>query len=167
MKFSARCVKCGMRTTQIVKGMTNMNYSKETIRFVDSLVHSYAKLDSLDKCFSIDIYDIPDFDLHELSALLISQDDSLANESTGADNPFYEKNMLPALIKYMSNTTNKEMESEFNKAWRDGISAYHNLIIVGLLDERLTEYNYDQGYTSLENVGTHRYSNQEMPAWIA
>lgn len=101
-----------------------MNYSKQTLTFANDLVFHYAKFDIFSQGYIINLSDIPYFDLHSFSVLLIQDDKSRAAEATGPDNPAYEKIMLPALVGFMKDTTNKDNETEFNKAWSDGITSY-------------------------------------------
>ena len=160
-KFYARCVKCGTKTIPTVKGMTNMNYSKQTISFVDHLVDHYAKFDKLSQCYSLDISDISDFDIHEFSTFLMLEDESWASEATGPDNPSYEKTMMPALLRYMKNTTDKDEEIEFTKAWRDGVASYFTKSMQELIDERCNDKLYDEN----EEAGyfpRHHPDNNEL-----
>jgi len=119
-------------------------HNKETIRFANLIVFNYAEFDRIDKRFDLDINDVPDFDLHKLAALIMSEDTSYANEATGCDNPAYEKSMLPALHKFMMNSADRDNEIEFLKAWEEGITSYFMPEMGSILEEALIEYNHDR-----------------------
>ena len=133
-----------MKTTQIVKGMTNMRPTADVSKFVRDLVSHYASYDKMSGGYSVHINDIPEFDLQELAALLISKDDSCASEATSFDNPAYEKTMLPALMRYLKNSTDRDEEIEFNKAWRDGVTSYFYKTIQELLNEECNNKLHDE-----------------------
>ncbi len=118
-----------------VKGMTNMSNSKEIINFIQTLVADYSIYSRYDDCYLLPVLNIPDFHLNKLSALFMIQDESLASEANGFDNPAYEKSMLPALLSYMQNSTDKDEEIEFNKAWREGVTSYFLNTIQKMIDK--------------------------------
>lgn len=166
VKFCAPCVKYGTLITQTAKGMDNMTYSKDTIRFADHLVSYYSKYDNSQKKYELSWSDINDFDLHELSSFILLDDPMYALESTGPDNPYYEKSMLPALIKFMGNTTDREAQREFNIAWKDGIKQYHEKVIEELLEERLEIYNFYQDCAVNEDTQFIVEQRKENRTWI-
>lgn len=133
--FYAPCVKHGTKTTQTVKGMTNMIYSKQTTEFASNLVSHYATWHDTSDYYSLDISEISDFDLHEFARLLMLEDASWASEATGPDNPRYETRMLPALLRYLKNTTDRDEEIEFTKEWRDGITSYFHRAMQEIIDD--------------------------------
>ena len=138
-----------------VKGMTNMNYSKQTHMFATQLVSHYAKWDKLANCYTLNLSNIPNFDIYEFSTFLMNDDCTWAAEATGPDNPAYEDRMLPALIRYMRNTTNKDNEIEFNRIWRDGIASYFANAMQQLLDEKC------EGYIHSEYVSSNLYNSKQ------
>lgn len=121
-------------------------------QFSDSLVYCYAKFDSMSQCYILNTHNIPDFDLHELATLLIKEEPELAHEATSVDNPYYEKLMLPALIKYMANSTDKELRTDFDYAWLEGITKY--------LEQRMQSLINDQ---CRERISSERHSYNYIP----
>jgi hypothetical protein len=128
----------------IVKGMTNMKSltPKELAR---DLVAHYAKFDNTIRQYTIHYDDLNDFDQQQLAGLIMGSDDSYASESTGPDNPAYDKKMLPALLRFLKNTTDRDEEIEFVKEWRDGVTSYFRNCMEELLDDACLEYNGDRG----------------------
>lgn len=137
----AQCVRKHTTTIPTVKGMTNMITSKSITKFVDQLVFHYAKYDKHEECYFLDINDIAEFDLHKLSALIMSEDICYASEACGPDNNHFENSMLPALLKYLSNTSNKDNHDDFANTWKEGITSYFNNTMQELLEQRLEQYN--------------------------
>ena len=135
-----------------------MNYTKQVKSFADHLVCSYAKYDANDQCYTLNIFDLADFDRHELASLMIASDSSLANEATSVDNPAYDRTMLPALIKHMSDTTNADLKNDFVQAWQEGVSYYVADLMQELIDEccadRLHGVKNEHGYYATRNTVT-------------
>lgn len=129
--------------------MTQVNSVNE---FVGDLVSQYSKYDRLSECYTLALHDLPDFHVHKLAALLMAEDESYASESTGADNQCYKKTLLPTLINYLKNTTDRDEEIEFVHAWREGVANYFSQRMQELLDERcnqrLHNENNDAGFYS-------------------
>lgn len=119
-----------------------MNNLKE---FVYTCVENYSKFDDYINQYTLNTYDIPDFIHHEFTSLILSLDNSLAHEATGIDNDLYEKRMLPALLKLLGNTTDKDNQIEFISAWQTGVTNYTNSIFQEMLDNALQDYNFDKG----------------------
>jgi len=119
-----------------------MAYSKETLRFADSLVFQYATFDKVDKRFVLDETTIPDFDIHALSALIVNDNPSLANEACGCDNPAWNK-MQHAMFKFM-NSTAADDQIEFAHTWKEGVASYCMFEIHDLLDRALEDYNFER-----------------------
>ena len=132
-----------------------MNNQKQLQDFAKDCVILYAKFDSIDKQYLLNVEDIPDFDLHKFAALLISSDSALANEATGADNPRYETHMLPALVKFLLNSTDRDYECMFTDAWLDGVAEYHKEFIQELIDGALYEYNEEQNLLKSHSDNEH------------
>lgn len=129
-----------------------------TIRsFARDLVYHYSKLDKVSGCYTLTQSDIPEFDLYELSALIIKQDKDYALEATSVDNPEYLKSMLPALTKYLSNSTDKAIQYDFNQTWVKGIYSYLKRAIGNLLSDMLDEYNDDKGYVHIPEAKREGY----------
>jgi hypothetical protein len=118
-----------------VKGMTNMSISTEVYQLVECFVFHYATFDSDDFTYSLHVHDVPDFDIRELVSLILSQDKHLTLEATGPDNPLWETKMFPALLQYLSHSTDRDKEIEFNKEWQEGITSYFLPHIQNIFDE--------------------------------
>lgn len=141
------------------------NYSKELRNFASHLVSHYSRFDRLSQCYTISVNDIADFDIHEFSALIMQSDDAYASEAMGSDNSAYKKTMLPALLTFMKNTTDKDNEIEFVKAWKDGVAQYHTGVMNDLLDRAVEKYNQDEGFTNKEDTGCRRDAGQGAQQW--
>lgn len=123
-----------------------MNY----MDFAHKLVSTYAQWDDVNDLYHLHIFDIPDFELDAFAGLLMANDKDLANEATCSDNPEYLRKMLPALLTYLSDTTDKDKLYEFTKAWREGVVSYFQNntqeIINNLCTERLHREMNDNGF---------------------
>lgn len=81
---------------------------------------------------------LPDFVQHEFAALIMSQEEAYASEATGPDNPHWETKMLPALIRYLKNSTDRDEAIEFNDIWRDCVTKYVSIKMQDLLEDGVT-----------------------------
>lgn len=131
-----------------------MNYSKNVIRLAREITSHYARFNPLESQYIIDIDEIADFDLHELSALIMSEDKCLASEATGCDNPMYEKTMLPALTRYLSKTTDKDEQIEFISEWKEGVTSYFKTMMVELFERATSDMNESVKYSPRVNHDT-------------
>jgi hypothetical protein len=127
-----------MMVSKKVNGMTTVN---DVNNFAYDCVVGYATYDDLDEFYSLDVTDLPDFVRHEFAAMIMASDDNYANEACGADNKMWDDKMLPALIKYLKDSTNKDAEIEFSNVWREATSKYLEGHMQGFIEEALTEYN--------------------------
>lgn len=141
-----------------------MNYPKEVSHFADMLVYHYAKFDSLNQRYDLNLEDLPDFDQHKFCSHVLLKNKELANEATGCDNPTYDTKMLPALIRYMSNTTDKDKQADFNQAWKDGLLYYVKEILKKIIKKRVEIYNQDQGYTQKDEPN---YQSRSNNLWLS
>lgn len=118
-------------------GMANYrtlyNFAKECVIF-------YSTYNNLDNSYYITLKDIPDFVRHEFASLIIAYDEDFAREACSPDNELWETKMLPALLKYLKNTTDKDQEIEFTNIWRDCIASYCEFKMQELIDEALCDY---------------------------
>lgn len=148
MQYNTNVKLISTSETRNVKGLAAMNYSKEVSNFAEHLAFHYAKHDG--DVYTLFVSDIAEFDLHEFAAIIMASDDGYANEATGCDNPWYEKAMLPALLRYLKNSTDKDEQIEFNKAWREGVTKYFETTMQELIDDacnnRLHSEMNDAGY---------------------
>lgn len=138
-----------------------MNYSKQTLSFAKDLVSYYSKFDKYSQAYTVSLDDIPDFDIHAFSTFIMLEDEMVGAEATGPDNPAYEKTMMPALLRYMKNTTDRDEEIEFTKAWRDGIASYFNKSMQELLDELCVDRTHDE-FNDAGLYARHRPDNGEL-----
>jgi hypothetical protein len=122
-------------------------FSKETRRLAYDIVIANAKFDSLYCKYILNINNVPDFSLYELSAYIMADNKDYCYESNSVDNPLFEKKMVPSLLAHFKNILDKDSEKEFVEAWREGIMEYHYNTISDLMDEALEQYNFDQSDT--------------------
>lgn len=121
-----------------------MIYSKKTIRFVDNIILDYSHFDNNDNRYDLSLNKVPDFLLHELCACLMKDEPELGFEATSPNNPHYEQKMLPALITYLSDVTEKDNEIEYLCEWKKGIYKYLSKFIDELIEDRVSEYNQEK-----------------------
>jgi hypothetical protein len=120
--------------------------NKHVKSFARECVSHYATPDKSDNLYTLTVQDLPDFIQNEFAAIIMSNDNAYACEATGPDNQHWESRMLPALTRYLKNSTDKDEASEFNKVWRDCVTSYCESTMQSLIDEALQDYNDDGGY---------------------
>lgn len=121
-----------------VKGMTKV-YDLQS--FAHKIVCDHACYNDDVEQYDLAVSDLPDFIRHEFAAKIMSFDSDYANEANGADNAAYESTMLPALLKFLKNSTDRDLEIQFTNAWRDGVTSYMADKMQELIDVALVEYN--------------------------
>lgn len=126
----------------MVKGMTRMS-KRELRNHAYRIVSDYAVFNKEFRQYDLIISDLPDFVRHEFASVVLSYDEDYANEANGSDNPAFLDTMLPALTRFLTNTTDKDLEIEFTNAWRDGVTNYMTSYMQELIDESLEDYNSD------------------------
>lgn len=141
-----------------------MKYSKHIQTLAKDIASHYARFSKADRLYDLQLEQVADFDLHELSAALIQENPMLASEACGPDNEAYTAKMLPALIEYMSDSTDKGLQLEFTIAWREGITAYCIDIITALVDDALYQMNCDLVYH--EDPDYARDTRPEQSQWL-
>lgn len=114
--------------------------------FAKECVENYAVYDGCDRYFDLSVSELPDFVQHEFAALIMSHDESFATEATGPDNKHWDDKMLPALNRYLLNSTDKDEAIEFNKIWRDCVTDHLKSIMEDKINDALFELNSDHGY---------------------
>lgn len=134
-----------------------IQYSKDTRAFAYSLVFHYGKFNKGEEQYNINLQDIPEFDICELSARMMIDNPGYDSETTGPDNPNYEKRMFPALLSYLRNIIDKDSQVEFLNAWREGVMDYHKRCMEELLEDECAEYNISHGYVNTEDPGCKRW----------
>lgn len=120
-------------------------------QFAKECVDLYAKYDKCDDFYSLFVNELPEFTQHEFAALIMSIEESYASEATGPDNRHWHTIMQPALIRYLKNSTNRDEEIEFTHLWRSCVTDYMRDRMQELLDDYLTEYNFDHGFARPAN----------------
>jgi len=141
-----------------VKGMTNMS-TRQLRNFAYECVDHYATYNRLDDFYSLDVSDLPDFVQHKFAAMLMAEDESHAAEATGPDNKHWDSKMLPALMRYLKNSTDKDEAIEFNNVWRDCVTDYMKSNMQELIDNSIADFNSDHGFTktSSQSYGVHAH----------
>lgn len=107
--------------------------------FAQECASHYAKYDRMDGFYSLNSYDLPDFVQHEFAAMIMSDDNAWANEATGPNNKHWETKMLPALTRYLRNSTDKDEAIEFHNVWRDCVTDYMNRRMQELIDDSIPD----------------------------
>lgn len=115
--------------------------------FARECVDHYATYRKCDEFYSLDVSALPDFVQHEFAALIIGSDEAYAIEASGPDNPHWDNKMLPTLTKYLANSTDKDCAIEFNNVWRNCIADYMTSKMQHLINDALSDFNSDNGYT--------------------
>lgn len=134
-----------------------MNKTIPIKQFARDCVSLYATYSDLDGFYSLDVLDLPDFVQNDFASKFMDYDPSLASEATGPDNTLYESKMLPALLRHLQNSTDKDDAIEFNHIWRDCVTSYFHKMIQAELDDVLAIDNYESrcNPTSLYNRSAH------------
>lgn len=161
--MEGQCYSTGMCGVQCVKHGTPAiifvnNHIKGLImnnlkRFASECVDHYATYNKFDEFYSLDVSDLPDFVKHEFASLIMSNDESYAHEATGPDNNHWDDKMLPALTKYLANSTDRDNAVEFTNVWRDCVADYMTQNMQKLIDDALCEFNNDRSY--IRSVNYH------------
>lgn len=106
--------------------------------FARECITHYGRYDDSYRIFHLNTDELPDFVQNEFASIIMSDDNEWAAEATGPDNPHWETKMLPALTRYLKNSTDKDEAIEFNTIWRDCITDYLHNKMQELLDEAIT-----------------------------
>lgn len=117
-------------------------YSPTTVKLMDDIIAGHAYWCSEAEQYDLTFDDLDEINKEELAAQLMIDDTEFACEFTGADNDLFLSKMLPSLIKFLQNTTDKELLHDFAEAWKEGCSLYPRRSVEDLLERRLEEYNY-------------------------
>lgn len=123
-------------------GMVYGEFSKSLVKIMDDIIFGSAVFDKDELCYRLEYQDLDQLDKERLLAQLISDQPDYGNESTGADNDSYQNKMLPALVKLLQNSTDRESRVDFIESWTAGVSSYAANTISYLLERRMEEYNY-------------------------
>lgn len=118
-----------------------MRYSKLTIQCANGLVAYYSKYNKDSLSYTIDYDDLNEFDRSELTARFLADNQDVAAESTGLDNPWYAETMLPALTNFLRNPNDETAKYDFQEKWQQGVSAYAKGMVQELLASCLEDFN--------------------------
>jgi len=134
---------------------------KQLRTFAKECVDNYATYNKLDDFYSLSVSDLPSFIQDEFAAIIIADDNSYALEANGSDNKHWESKMLPALVRYLKNSTDKDEAIEFKNIWRECVTSYMHPKMQELIDESLSSFNSDFGYTKKMSqvYGVHTYGS--------
>ncbi len=121
-----------------------MKFSKNTKLYISTIVEYYAKFDSLSKSYILADDDLSDFVFSKIASLIYIDNPDFATESTGPDNDYYDRYMVPALLVYLKDITDKDAKIEFNNSWAKGTTQYAMNVIKKLLEEELEKYNHNE-----------------------
>jgi len=131
-----------------------MNHSEETLSFARYLISHYSVFDKYQDSYVLNMHDMPSFELNEFAYHIMNDNSSLAQEATGPDNPAYETKMLPALMRHLKDSTDKDEKIEFVKEWREGVTSYFYKTMQKILDDLCDDKSYVE------------FSTQGESAWI-
>jgi hypothetical protein len=107
--------------------------------FTKHCVSQYAQYNPFDEFYSLDVQDLPDFVQHEFAAMIMADNNDWASEATGPDNKHWETKMLPALTRYLRNSTDQDEAIEFNSIWRDCVADYLNNHMQKLVNDSILD----------------------------
>jgi len=137
-----------------------MNYSKNIRRLAKEIVFHYGNYNSIEGEYTFDVDHVPSFDLNELAAQLMLEDESLASEATGADNLSYKNKMLPALLNLLKNPTDQDSKIEFCSVWKREVTNYFSPVMNEMFQEILDERNKEEVYEK-----SHKSNMREATIW--
>ena len=123
--------------------MPKRRFSNQLIHIMDDIVCSSAEYDKHTRQYHLDYTELTDLQLEELMAQLLIDNEDVASEAVGPDNERFLPKMLPALVKLLQDSTNKDNIIDFIEEWKYGTSRYAQNRITELLDWRVSLYNYD------------------------
>ncbi len=117
--------------------------SKETIKFVQSLVVAYNKWDRFSESYEVRLDDLADFDKEKLCSLLMLDNPDTAAEAMGQDNPEYYS-MTAALNLFMQDSFDQDRRDNFLSHWQKGLVSYFYKSMEKILDDCVVEYNNER-----------------------
>jgi hypothetical protein len=147
-----------------MKGICPMNYPKDILCFVRKLVNEYSTYSPFNKNYSLDLDALPNSVRYEFAVKMMSFDPSFASEATGPDNQYYDKEMIPALCRYLMKPTEKDEEIEFLNSWKKSVSDYFNNYLQEIIDSMCQEKCNEE--INQMNVYKKYYRNNGEPYWI-
>jgi hypothetical protein len=113
--------------------------NQQARNFANECVSHYAGYDKRNHAYKLNVYDLPEFIQNEFASVIMSDDNAWAAEATGPDNRHWESKMLPALTRYLRNSTDKDEAIEFNRIWRECVTDYLHNKMQELVNDSLPE----------------------------
>lgn len=127
-------------------------------QYADMIVRAHARFSPLDGFFNLHVDDVPDYELAKFTSILMSENEDMAWEATGPDNPLYEGSMLPKLQHFLSNMFDIDSREDFLKSWQEGMTHYFKKRMSALLESSLENYNID--------FKDHDNYEEEASSWV-
>jgi len=115
--------------------------NKTTRTFSNEVTEEFSKYNPEHNKWELFVEDLPDFIQYEFASMIIAEDDIYANEANSVENPFFKKNMLPALLKHLKDITNKDLEIDFINTWKKGVAKYLYRVIDKYIVDSLSDLN--------------------------
>lgn len=112
--------------------------NKQIRNFALDCATQYGEYNATTEQYTVGASDLPDFVRHEFASLIMAIDESYAAEATSSDNRNWDAKMLPALTKYLANSTDQDEAIEFNNVWRDCVTDHFTNKMNQLLDEAVS-----------------------------
>ena len=116
--------------------------SPQVQSMVSKLIDWYAE--SRAGLLALEVNAIPECDLDNVCAMMLSQDDDLAAEATGPDNPEFYTAILPALMQSLKMPKNGFESEHFRDVYNASIRSYLKPMITRMIDEKLEFINEDR-----------------------
>lgn len=121
--------------------------SKEVLSFANYLASEYKLYDKDLGYYEIYSKNIPDVLLDELYSLIIKEEPEWAHDAI-FEHEQYEKSFLPALIKYLSNSTDKSNVHDFLETMKSNIRFYMDDLVNEILQQSLQDIMEDSSWAA-------------------
>lgn len=131
-----QAAKEGSITTMEKLSLSKPRFSDQTKDIALSIAQQYGSLTDDDVIY---LADVPDEELLELAASIMSYDDHWASESLGVDNNAFNGYMLPALVKLMGKPADKDLQADYLEKLKKGLLSHFHNTMEELLTDALVE----------------------------
>lgn len=121
-----------------------MTYSKSVNQLAYNIIAEYSVYDELSELYYFHTSDAPDALLDKLVCRIMIENNELANEAISVDNDCYLTEMLPALQRYLNDTTNLGNQMDYLTIWNHGIRQYFMPTMKQLFADQMDEYTCDK-----------------------
>lgn len=138
-KISTNFTQCFISTNKKHKVKGRPIMTNQLKKFAMECVENYAEYDKLDGFHSLFVQDLPEFVQNEFAALIMGANDDWASEANGPDNHHWKTKMLPALLRYLKNSTDQDEAIEFNNTWRHCVTEYMQQAMQELINDSLSD----------------------------